>query len=94
MKTEKAIKLKNGEVLPKGLPVSFQKECPSACLVHGGRGEPFRVRVTSAFRQPSIDALEEAVYDGVCESVAGHSVEPDGWDHEGSPSWLLALGMI
>lgn len=94
MKTEKAIKLKTGETLPKGLPVSFQKDCPSACLVHGERDHPFRVRVTSAFRAPSLDSLQEAVCDGVCESVAGHSVEPDGWDHEGSPSWLLALGMI
>ncbi len=94
MKTTKAIKLKTGETLPKGLPVSFIKESPYACLVHADRDEPFRVRVTSAFKAPSMNELEEAVNDGVCESVAGERVEPDGWDQYGSPSWLLALGMI
>jgi hypothetical protein len=94
MKTEKTIKLKTGETLPKGLPVSFVKECPSSCLVHAQRDEPFRVRVLSAFHPPSLDELQDAVNDGICPSVAGDSVEPDGWDSHGSPSWLLALGMI
>ncbi len=93
MKTEKLIKLKTGEILPAGLPVTFQKDNWSSCLVQGDRPEPYRIRVSSAFNMPSMDELEEAVNDGVCPSVAGHSVEPDGWDHEGSPSWLLALGM-
>ena len=92
MKTQKAIKLKDGSTLPKGLPVTFCQDNPSRCLVQGDRLEPYRVRVTSAFRAPSIEALSEDT--SVCESVAGETVEPDGWDSHGSPSWMLALGVI
>lgn len=92
--TEKAIKLKTGEIFPKGLHVSFNEATPSLCLVRGERLEPYKIRITSAFNSPSLDDLEEMVNDGVCESVAGERTEPDGWDEHGSPSWLLALGMI
>lgn len=43
---------------------------------------------------PSWHTLESAVTDGVCESVTGDNVEPDGHGPDGAPSWLLALGMI
>lgn len=43
---------------------------------------------------PSEKTLQRFMFDGVAESTAGNTVEPDGWDDEGSPSWLLALGMI
>lgn len=94
--TQKEIRLKDGVTLPVGLPVEFIKTSPSICLVQCGdlRPGPARVRVTSAFQCPTLEELEGAVSDGVCESVGGDSVEPDGWDSEGSPSWLLALGMI
>lgn len=82
------------KVLPVGLPVTFLKDNPSRCLVHGDRAEPYRVRVTSAFKSPSLNKLEKASDDGICPSVGGKRVEPDGWDENGSPSWLLALGMI
>lgn len=89
MKTEKSIKLKDGSILPAGLPVTFQESTPSICLVDGRK-----VRVSSAFVPPSMDELEEASNDGVCPSISGETVEPDGWDCHGSPSWLLALGVI
>lgn len=94
MKTQKEIKLKDGGILPKGLPVTFNEEKPWICLVQAERPEPYRIRVKSAFKMPSIRSLEEAAMDGVCDSIAGEQVEPDGWDSHGSPSWLLALGMI
>lgn len=95
MKTEKPIKLKTGETLPKGLPVTFLGEAnPRVCLVHADRDEPFRVRITSAFHAPSIEELEDQSNDGVCDSICGERVEPDGYDQHNSPSWLLALGMI
>ena len=90
--TEKSIKLKSGEILPKGLPVSFNSDFPSSCVVHWDR--PVKVRITSAFCAPSLEELEEQCNDGVCDSVLGEQVEPDGTDEYGSPSWLLALGMI
>ncbi len=94
MKTEKVIKLKAGGELPKGLPVTFEEGKDSTCLVHGDRAEPYRVRITSAFRAPSMEELEEWVNDCVCDSVLGERIEPDGHDEHGAPSWLLALGMI
>lgn len=94
MTTQKEIKLKDGSILPKGLPVTFLQDNPSRCLVRGARAEPYRVRVTSAFKTPSMAELEESANDGVCPSIAGETVEPDGWDSHGSPSWLLAFGVI
>lgn len=43
---------------------------------------------------PDIETLEAWSHDGVCETVLGNCVEPDGHDEHGAPSWLLALGMI
>lgn len=94
MKTRKEIKLKDGSTLPKGLLVTFQTDKPWLCLVQGDRPEPYRVRVTSAFKCPGQSTLESWISDCGCESVAGNWVEPDGFDSEGSPSWLLALGLI
>ena len=45
-------------------------------------------------RVPSMKRLEHWVCDSVCDSVFGNQVEPDGWDHEGSPSWLLVFGLV
>ena len=92
MKTEKSIKLKTGETLPAGLPCSFL-EPSTACIVHAPTRD-VRVRASSAFEVPSTEELQEAASDGLCPSVFGETTEPDGWDSEGSPSWLLALGLI
>lgn len=43
---------------------------------------------------PTEEELSALVTDSVCPSVLGHEVESDGWDEEGSPSWLLALGLM
>ena len=43
---------------------------------------------------PSDKMIETWVYDGVCKSLGGNRVEPDGWSFDGTPSWLLAMGMI
>ncbi len=67
---------------------------PSLCLVQGARPEPYKIRISSAFKCPSLKSLEEWSNDGICESVTGENVEPDGYDCDGAPSWLLALGMI
>lgn len=92
--TKKEIKLKDGNTLPKGCPVTFIPNEARICLVQGDRTKPYKIRVSSAFRAPSLNSLEEQSNDGVCNSVLGERVEPDGWDCHGSPSWLLALGMI
>lgn len=43
---------------------------------------------------PSIRTLDAWANDGVCESVTGDTVEPDGRGPDGAPSWLLALHYV
>lgn len=45
-------------------------------------------------REPSMKSLEKWTFDSVCKSVGGVNVEPDGFDHNGYPSWLLVKGLI
>ena len=43
---------------------------------------------------PSFEQLKAAVFDSVCPSITGDTVEPDGYGPDGAPSWLLLLGAI
>jgi len=43
---------------------------------------------------PTVDQLTRWSDEGYCKSLYGHKVEPDGWDHQGSPSMMIVLGMI
>lgn len=43
---------------------------------------------------PGQRKLQRWSFDSVAKSVFGTRVEPDGWSYDGSPSWLLALGLI
>lgn len=45
-------------------------------------------------KMPSIGQLEKMSNDGVCTTVTGHRVEPDGFGPDGSASWLLVAGVI
>lgn len=45
------------------------------------------------FQPFTMEDMKEAIFDGVCPSLTGTMVEPDGWDSEGMPSILLACGM-
>ena len=95
MKTQKEIKLKDGSTLPKGLPVSFIAGKDSRCLVHSpAHAEPLQVRITSAFKAPSMTTLEKWGMDGVCKTPTGKRVECDGYGDDGSPSWMLVFGVI
>jgi hypothetical protein len=46
------------------------------------------------FKVPTMKTLEKWSNDSVAKSVTGKRCEPDGHGEDGSPSWLLALGMI
>ena len=95
MKTQKEIKLKDGTSLPKGLAVLFIAEKPTRCLVHSPlHDSPLQVRIVSAFKSPSEATLEKWNDDGGCETPTGKWTECDGYGSDGSPSWLIALGMI
>ena len=46
------------------------------------------------FDVPELEELEGWVFDSVCETLEGCMIEPDGFDFEGCPSWLLVLEMV
>jgi hypothetical protein len=49
----------------------------------------------AGFRKfPSMAALERMNNDGICTTVTGQRVEPDGVAADGSASWLLVAGVI
>ena len=55
----------------------------------------FKTRKFSTFfKPPVVRTMEKWSNDGVAHTVTGKRCEPDGHGPDGSPSWLLALGMI
>src|SRR5271157_2881889 len=95
-KLYREIKMKNGSLLPKNafVDVSPDTKHPNYICQVTYEGAIYRLRYTSVFKTPSMGAIESAICDGICESIGGYNVEPDGYDSKGFPSWLLALGMI
>jgi len=90
----KDLRLKNGEVYPAGTPAKIRpSKSDNMCIVNFGDAD-FTVRYSSVINPISRDEIEEAIFDGTCESISGEAVEPDGHDCDGFPSWLLALGLI
>jgi hypothetical protein len=100
---KKKLSLKDGTVIEAGEKgtLRFNEQTPRQAVVDfdvrpntklGCRllgdyfGRPF-------MKEPSMSALED-MSDGIAKSVTGKKVEPDGYGPDGSPSWLLALGMI
>ena len=60
----------------------------------GRNGEEYVTWKGEKFLAPPMDELERMMFDGVCESLDGYQVEPDGYSPDGYPSWLIALGWI
>ena len=87
--------LKDGGKVPIGSPIiAFDKEYPTICHIQLDDGRIVKCRIRSVLKQPTKVLLERWAMDSVCESVLGNTVEPDGRDEHGAPSWLLAMGMI
>ena len=66
-------------------------------LKSGANFDIYKSRYPSAIKIkkiPSIATLKRWVNDGVCQSVDGCRVEPDGTCKHGYPSWLLILGYV
>ena len=58
--------------------------------------DAYKSRYPSAVRVreiPSMATLEKWTENGICRSIDGCKVEPDGTCKHGYPSWLLALGI-
>ena len=97
------IKMKDGGVLPVGKKFSIRWEE----TVNGHRprvkacGADYEYKISNGTaikmlgkKQPSLSSLSRWESNGNCKSLLGETVEPDGTDSYGSPSWLLFLGLI
>lgn len=51
-------------------------------------------KFTGFTSEPSLNTMEKWMDNGIARSITGKKVEPDGFGPDGSPSWLLILGMI
>lgn len=104
MKTQLDIRVKNPQnldnvlILPPGLDCTIKQNEAGQwrCIIpHNTRPEkPYSVRIQSAFKAPSIKVMEKWSDDGIAKSIGGKRVEPDGYDENGLPSWMLILGLI
>ena len=97
------ITLKSGRVFPAGqnfnvLPSEDRPDFVAVCYPASGDSE-FRIpysklpKYFNDFPPITEQEIEDAIMDFCCPSISGESVEPDGHDSHGFPSWLLALGL-
>jgi hypothetical protein len=97
MLTKRPITLRVAGEIPPGTPIHWRDGY--GVLTLPGNHEGVRVRATTAARalgipEPDDDTIDRWCTDSIVESVMGEPIEPDGIDAHGSPSWLLALGLI
>ena len=95
------IPLKDGSVIPKGaaINVAWNAEYPAGSSEVTYEGRILRLRGQTigraiAGKVPTIRTLERWDSVGVCKTPTGATVEPDGIDARGCPSWLLLMGVI
>ena len=82
------------------IEVYFSEDCHSRLFIkHGDRLlrislETAHSKVTGINKMPGLKTFERYSYDGIAKTVTGHRTEPDGFGPDGSPSWLLVIGVI
>jgi hypothetical protein len=77
------------EVRPEKLFFSYKSDALKSMLLSRASD-----RVTGINKAPGMKTLEKYSWDGIAQTVTGKRTEPDGYGDDGSPSWLLVLGMI
>lgn len=95
----KDLKLKNGIILKKGTkgtisPITGTYSDRICNLCVDGHDTIYKVGYPSVVKQPSITSLINWSENGISKSVGGKRIEPDGYDCDGFPSWLLVVGLI
>jgi len=83
------MQLENGYPLDEYVEEPYQEEEPdndSPFEQLYWQGEPVWM--------PDMEQVRRWIYDSVCESLDGHTVEPDGYSPNGAPSYLIALGLV
>lgn len=103
-KTLRTMQTKTGKLIPAGTSVKVafdvKSKTGSTLRTHVSATAPDGTRIVTrdlsafGFKIPSVAALERWNDSGACKTVFGATVEPDGVDADGAPSWLLWMGMI
>lgn len=94
------LKWKDGTVLAKGTPVTVTYRGDLfAVLGHDGLQHTTKVKNLPAIlkgypKAPSLSQLQKWSDDLVSKTPTGARVEPDGYGPDGSPSWLLVMGLV
>jgi hypothetical protein len=98
------LKLGDGMTIPMGTKVesvTFDGQTTVALVALEGRTFPVRIHcarlggLVSGFKKvPGLKALEGYSDKGICPTITGQKVEPDGFGSDGSPSWLLIAGVL
>ena len=100
-KTLREIRFRNRYIIPKGdvVRLTWPDAKLKPCQVevhHGATVFPYSAATSLAWigLTVSMEELESAVFDGTCETPSGVTVEPDGVDSQGVPSWLAIHSLI
>jgi len=95
------LNLKSGKIIPAGTNLAYEFVDNQRVSFSDLDGNHLKMNITSANKYvskfsacPSISKLDRQSMDGVCTTPTGHRVEPDGHGPDGSPSWLLVMGII
>ena len=103
VKVKKDVRLKSGDVIPTGeeVKITFTNYGRILEVESSSLGRTVKIPTTSGYRYfskfinpPSVGTMEKWVSDGIAKTVTGHRTEPDGFGPDGSPSWLLVIGVI
>ena len=94
--------LKDGKMIPVNVEIDITMDGTRGAIVKvADFDKPVRINLANAYKwikgfkaPPSIRVMEKWDLDGICETVTGKRVEPDGIGSDGSPSWLIVMGMI
>lgn len=102
-KTKIELKWKNGTITPAGTPVhiDFCETCPGRIYVTIGESvyktglvNKAHSRFSGITKVPGIRTLQKYSWNGIAKTVTGEKTEPDGYGSDGSPSWMLVVGII
>jgi hypothetical protein len=97
------LKWKDGSITPAGTSVhiDFCELRPGRIYVtvgdvvyKTGLVNKAHERFTGINKVPGPRTLEKYSNDGIAKTVTGEKTEPDGFGSDGSPSWLLVVGII
>ena len=108
-KLKRDVKTKDGRTFPKDSPVDVKffgdknnghYICEITVQGDDDSNRTFKAAISSlpttvsGFTKPSIITMNKWMSDGIAKTPTGKKTETDGYGDDGSPSWLLALGLI